>query len=62
MATKKKPAKKDDAAPETEAVEVEKIETNPVEATEPYPTGSPPDPREEYFKIHGRYPAEPEES
>src|SRR5688572_29156262 len=44
------------AAPEAGS-EADKIETNPVEATEPYPTGSPPDPAEEYFKIHGRYPA-----
>jgi hypothetical protein len=25
---------------------------------EPYPTGSPPDPREEFFKINGFYPGE----
>ena len=25
---------------------------------EPYPTGNPPDPKEEFFHIHGHYPGE----
>jgi hypothetical protein len=34
------------------------IETNPVEAHEPYPTGSPPDPEETFERIHGQRPKE----
>jgi hypothetical protein len=29
---------------------------------EPYPTGNPPDPREAYYRIHGRYPDDDKEN
>lgn len=32
---------------------VETIEDQGIGATDPYPTGSPPDPAEEFRKIHG---------
>ena len=39
--------------PVGEAQEPEKVEVVDVAKDEPYPTGSPPDPAEEFKKIHG---------
>lgn len=58
MATKKTASKKTEAPAEAPAdpappAEAEKIEPVEIAANEPYPTGSPPDPAEEFKKIHG---------
>ncbi len=65
MTTKKKTeaevepkAKAKPVPPAEPQPEPDKIDPNPVDVRDPYPTGSPPDPREEFKKIHGHYPPE----
>ena len=51
MATKKKQSKEAKEAPPA-ATDMN------MDPREPYPTGSPPDPREAFRRIHGHYPDE----
>jgi hypothetical protein len=55
---KEETVKQPEPTPRADAIP---IEPNPVEANEPYPTGSPPDPAEEFRRIHG-YDRPPEEA
>jgi hypothetical protein len=54
MATEPKPAPKpdDNEKKPAEKQPAEKQE-KPIEPTEPYPTGNPPDPEDQFFAAHG---------
>lgn len=58
---KKQPdAPAEPAEPGEPADTLDPIEDQGIGVRDPYPTGSGLDPREEYYKIHGRYPPEEE--
>lgn len=49
------------AKPEPAKADETKIAPNPVEATDPYPTGSPPDPEDQFAAAHGYRREQPKE-